>query len=160
MIYHYTQMVHLQRILAFGLRPSTYYLQPGEQPVLSFTTNPNWENTVFAIDAPTLAEAHEKMLGDDGLVRIGCDDSVAPYRWNRLCEVANTPERVSRWLAKFAIRVGSNPNDWRGTLSGVPVSEFRAIDVYDGHEWIGWAQFNPAASERDRPANPQMLLAS
>jgi hypothetical protein len=135
MIYHYTQMVHLESIMELGLQPYTYNLQPGEKPSLSFTTNPVWENTVFVINAPNISEAHQKMLERGGLVRISCEDSVAPYRFRKLCEVARIPRRMSRHLYSRAIEVGSNPSDWRGTLAVVPVDEFRAIDVYDGHEW-------------------------
>jgi hypothetical protein len=136
MIFHYTKALWLQSILAHGLKPSGIGLHPGEKPLLWFTTNERWENTVFISTSPTLQEAHEYMLPLGGLARIVCDDAVAPYRWKEMKEVASVPSMVAKYLYDSAIRVGSRPGEWRGTLDVVPVEQFRAIEVYDGERWV------------------------
>lgn len=136
MIYHYTKVFYLRSILAHGLKPTDLCIAPGEKPVLWFTTNAHWENTVFCIDAPTLGEAHGAMRRHGGLARIGCDDSVAPHRWKELKELANIPSKVATGLYQAAIAVRSRPGEWRGTFAVVPVEKFQRIEVFDGLAWV------------------------
>jgi hypothetical protein len=136
MIFHYTKGIYQPSIMAHGLMQSAVMLAKGEKPVLWFSTNRHWENTVFAIDAPTLGAAHQRMLLDGGLARIGCDDSVAPYRWKELREIASIPQKLAMRLYASAISVGSRPGEWRGTLESVPPEQFRLIEVFDGQAWI------------------------
>jgi hypothetical protein len=135
MIYHYTKQLHLPSILKKGLLPTDLFIAKGERPVNWFTTNPLWERTVFILTAPTLPEAHEYMRDCGGLVRIICDDDVAPYRWKELKEIAAIPYYMSRHLYCSAIKVGARPGEWRGTLDVVPVEKFLAIEFFDGQVW-------------------------
>jgi hypothetical protein len=138
MIYHYTKSLSMASITANGLQPSPIHLAPGEKPVLWFTTNAHWENTVFIMDAPNLRLAHLKLTALNGmLVRIGCDDSVAPHGWVEMNEMASTPSRAVSSLYKSARKVYSDPRDWRGTLEVVPAEKFKVIEVFDGHAWVG-----------------------
>ena len=136
MIYHYTKVMHLPPILAQGLKPTNVFIAPGEKPVLWFSTNPQWENTVFCSDAPSLKEAHLRMRSMGGLARIGCHDSVAPHRWKELKELANIPSKFAMSLYQAAIAVQSRPGEWRGTFSVVPVKQFKTIEVFDGVNWV------------------------
>jgi hypothetical protein len=140
MIYHYTKALHLPSILRQGLQPSRLLLTPGEKPILWFTTNPAWENTVLALDAPSLDEANLRMRDQGGLARIVCNDSVAPLRWKELKEIASIPYSMSSHLYSTAIRIGSRPGEWRGTLDVVPVAKFMAIEFYDGEKWTSLNQ--------------------
>jgi hypothetical protein len=135
MIYHYTKKFYLHSILEKGLMPTDLLLTPGEKPINWFTTNPLWERTVFALYAPLLEDAHEYMRYYGGLMRIACEDCVAPYRWKELKEIANIPGHITNGLYRGAIRVGSRPGEWRGTLDVVPVEKFVAIDFFDGQAW-------------------------
>jgi hypothetical protein len=58
MIYHCAKVFHLPSILAYGLRRSELSLTPGEKPILWFSTNPTWENTVLPFGVLSLKEAH------------------------------------------------------------------------------------------------------
>ena len=136
MIYHYTKVLHLRSILAHGLKPTDLLIAPGETPVLWFSTNPQWENTAFCSDAPSLGEAHKLLRTYGGLARIGCDDSVAPVRWKELKELAHIPSKVAMCLYQSAIAVRSRPGEWRGTFAVVPVEKFEAIEVFDGLDWV------------------------
>jgi hypothetical protein len=119
-----------------GLKPSNLLLAPGEKAVLWFTTNDRWENTVFALDAPSLPEAYQKMSSLGGLARIGCDESIAPHRWKEIKEIASIPYHMAAHLYSSAIELGSRPGEWRGTLEGVPVDHFKQVEIYDGQKWI------------------------
>jgi hypothetical protein len=140
MICHYTKAFHLPSILSQGLRPSTLFITPGEKPILWFSTNPIWENTVLPYGAPSLQEAHLRTLDQGGLVRIICDESVAQYRWQELKEIARIPSKIAMGLYSSAIRLGSRPGEWRGTLDVVPVAKFIAIEFYDGEKWTSFGQ--------------------
>src|SRR4051794_24332172 len=118
----------------------------GEKAGLWFTVNESWEKTVFAIDAPSLAEAHDAMLPLGGLARIGCDDTVAPHRWKEIREIASISHGLAVGLYRTAIRVGSRPGQWRGTLQSVAPQEFRLVQVYDGQAWV--------------PAQPEFAVAA
>jgi hypothetical protein len=144
MIYHYTKGFHLPSILA-----SSILVAEGEKPILWFTTNELWENTIFVATAPTLTEAHEFMLDLGGLLRISCDNSVALHRWKELREVASIPSKLAVCLYASAIRVGSRPGEWRGSLDAVPVEAFRMVDVYDGHDWVPAPDLKLKAARQD-----------
>ena len=148
MIFHYTKAVHMPFIMAQGLKQSASLLARGEKPVLWFTTNGTWENTVFPTDAPSLPEAHSKMLPWGGLVRIGCDDSVAPHRWKELREIATIPPVLAGGLYRNAIEVGSRPGEWRGTLDSLPAEQFRLIQRFDGTDWVDAPDLWNAANTR------------
>jgi len=124
-------------ILKKGLKPTDYYISRGEKPVLWFSSNPIWENTVFCADAPTLEEAYQRMNGEV-LFRIGCDESVAPHTWKEIKEIANIPFKVATGLYRAAIMVKARPGEWRGTLDVVPLSHFETIEYYDGvcKQWV------------------------
>lgn len=121
MIYHYTKAVYLPSILTNGLKQSDVGVNPPEKPVVWFTINPAWENTVFAIDAPSLEKAHARMLGSGGLARIVCNDAVAPHTWKDLKELANIPSKIAISLYQSALAVSSKSSEWRGTLDWVPL---------------------------------------
>jgi hypothetical protein len=140
MIYHYTKAFHLPSILAHGLRQSELFLTSGEKPILWFSTNPAWENTVLMWRGRTLTEAHLLMRDRGGLVRIVCDDSVAPHRWKELKGLALIPHRIATARYSTAISVGSRPGEWRGTFDVVPVAKFVAIEFYDGENWTSLNQ--------------------
>jgi hypothetical protein len=95
-----------------------------------------WENTIVVDTAPTLTEAHEFMWDLGGLARIGCDDSVAPYRWKEVREIASIPSKLAVCLYSSPIRVGSRPGEWRGTLESVPVEAFQIVEAFDGYAWV------------------------
>jgi hypothetical protein len=143
MIFHYTKVVKLPAILRMGLRLDPPYIQgsrvplgPGEKRVVWFSTNTRWENTIFVIDAPSLAQAHIRMMQYGGLARIGCDESVAPFTWHELKVLAAIPLKMSAALYQSAIRVGARPGQWRGTLDNVTPTAFKSIDTYDGVLWV------------------------
>jgi hypothetical protein len=140
MIYHYTQVFHVPSILAQGLQPSDLFISPGQKPLLWFSTNPMWENTVLPYNAPSLQEAHLQTLHIGGLARMICDESVAPYRWKELKKIARIPSKIAMGLYSSAIRLGSRPGEWRGTLDVVPVAKFMAIEFYDGEKWTSLNQ--------------------
>jgi hypothetical protein len=136
MIYHYTKEFNLASILEKGLIPWTIILWPGEKPVLYFTTNPRWENTVLIGQAETLRDSYDLAIkGRTRLVRISCDDSVVPHRWKQIKDLAAIPYSVAHGLYTSAIQVGSRPGEWRATLDVVPPEKFLAIEFFDGDSW-------------------------
>jgi hypothetical protein len=149
MIYHYTKSTKLASILTHGLRPRRILLAPGEKPVLWFTTNDRWEDTGLTIDAPSLGGAHDFVLKLGArLIRIACDDDVAPHGWNEIQKLAATPAGVAARLYELATGAGSRPDDWKGTLNDVTVEKCRAFEMYDGKEWVAWVPGFPSARPR------------
>ena len=146
MIYHDTKVFNLPSILARGLKPTDVLIAPGELPVLWFTTNERWEPTVLSVFAPSLEAAHEAMLRHGGLARIVCDQTVAPHPWKELKEIARIPSKIAMILYRAAIDLGSRPGEWRGTLDVVPVTQFIALEIYDGHQWIPTSTFKTEAA--------------
>jgi hypothetical protein len=135
MIYHYTKTHHLESITSQGLQPTDILLARGEKPVLWFSTNDHWERTVLCV--PSLAEAHQFMSRHgEGLVRIACEDNVAPHRWQEIKVLACMPPRIANNLEKAAKLVYADPRQWRCTLDVVPPSLFVAIEQFDGTSWL------------------------
>ncbi len=102
---------------------------------------------MLARDAPSLGLAHKTMLPNGGPVRIACAEPVAPYRWKELKEVASIPTKVAMGLYSTAIKLGSRPGEWRGTLDLVPPEKFLAVERYDGEQWIPFSAEELKAAE-------------
>ncbi len=135
-IYHYTKTYNLASILANGLKPTSLFAPPGEKAVNWLTINPLWENTVFAIDAPTIdkADTFARRIGHR-LIRISCDESVATLRWKDVKEAANINFHQASALNRVALSSYSKPSEWRCTLETIPTSEFLRVEYWDGKEW-------------------------
>src|ERR1022692_685235 len=88
------------------------------------------------IRLPRTVGLHKLMRTHGGLARIGCDASVAPYRWKELKELAHIPSKFAMALYQSAIAVRSRPGEWRGTFEVVPAANFKVIDVFDGLDWV------------------------
>jgi hypothetical protein len=154
MIYHYSKAMHLSGILATGLRPSlggvisradgeaasypARWVAAGVKPVLWFSTNPEWERTVFCDDAPSLQQAHlfTRHFTVSGLIRIVCNDAVAPHDWHRLKRIACISAGGAKRLVRSAERVYARPDQWRATLAVVPMTDFLDIESWNGAAWV------------------------
>lgn len=144
LFWHYTTRLHLPSIL--GERKirteNPMFVPPPQLPVTWFSLNDVWEPT--ACKAPLPEELGPTILRDataaacGGLVRIGVDQSEAPYRTHQLIKVARYDRRTVKAMIQCGLRCGATPEDWRFTPKEVPKDRWKAIQIWDGesHTWV------------------------
>ena len=90
LLWHYTTSARIQKIVEdAAIKPATAFVEPNERPIVWFTTNQRWENTV----SKSLLLPNGKMIGMDmvdmmargiKLYRIGVLPKSAPFDWPTL----------------------------------------------------------------------------
>jgi hypothetical protein len=142
--WHYTTGECFWHIVQDGLiKPATARVPAGENPIVWFSTNPEWEPTAnksWVNPQGTLVgldkDATAKLGG--GLVRIGVANETAPHDWHAIKELSRMSSRMSRGLYAAAVACGARPGDWWGSLEPVPRSKWIAIQIYDEGAWVDW----------------------
>jgi hypothetical protein len=165
MKHHYTVRGHLDKIVAERvIRQATEGLQPGERPVVWFSTNPLWERTVCKVDRANgdplgvSLQQHwemsqrpfEAFVGDGMLgaklgtidpqpqfqpARITVADEVASYTWEDFKRLSGISKKSARALYQAAIRVGARPGEWFVSFEPVPAEKWLAVELYNGAGW-------------------------
>jgi hypothetical protein len=123
------------------IKPATAFIGKGERPIVWFSTNPVWEQTVHSME--TLIRWGVSPC------RIAVPPEVAPYRFNKLRRLSGMKADTADALARAARRDGANPDEWRGTFDAVPRDRWLAIEMRNGDSWQEWQEFGnskPAAA--------------
>jgi len=140
-VWHYTVGNSFLGILESGaILPATAYVLPDEQPIVWFSTNPYWENTVFKglLQADgTIRDVGMRGLLEHGLqlLRIAVPAEVAPHNWKALRELSGMDPHVAAGLAREAKRWYANTSEWRGTFDPVPSSAWISIEEFRAGCW-------------------------
>ena len=142
MLWHYTVMTNLHRILADGeLRPAPIAGMKRVKPVVWFTTHSDWEAT----SNPFLPNEDGKLvrLNKDqtialygGLARIGVAEKVAPLAWKAFKEQSGILTRAAKRIYDEAVSLNVRPGEWRATFDKVPRGEWLAVEVWDDTAWV------------------------
>ena len=149
-VWHYTVGEHLTKILTDGeIRPATTMVAVGEKPAVWFSLRDDWEPTANkliqhpdgSVELGTKETTHEN---GGGLARIGVAPETAPHDWQAFKRLSGVKPKVASALYNAAIADGASPRDWRVSFSSVPISEWLAIEVWDGENW------RPAFVKEDR----------
>lgn len=137
LVYHYTIGGNFKRIFASGvILPATAGVLPPERPIVWFSTNPLWENTVVK-GIPVVSGGYVDMgwaeLNHFGipLIRIGVALETAPLRWRDLREQSLMKISYASGLARVAKLEFAQPGEWRGTFEPVPVEKWLTIETYN-----------------------------
>lgn len=137
LVYHYTVGGNFKRILASGvILPATAGVLPPERPIVWFSTNPLWENTVVK-GIPVVGGGYVDMgwaeLNRYGipLIRIGVALETAPLRWRDLREESHMRSAIASALVRVAKRSFAQPGEWRGTFDPVPAKKWVTVETYN-----------------------------
>lgn len=129
MIYHYSKAANLQNIISDGLlKPTDLFVPPPERPVLWFSSNQEWETTVSA--AMTLDHA---ILTFGGLLRFGVTNKPTLFisHWSKLWKKAKISKDQKEILEMSAKKVGSDPYQWYGRFTPLPLEQVDLIEYVD-----------------------------
>ena len=155
MLWHYTVMRNLHRILADNeLRPLQIAGKKHIKPVVWFTTHPDWE----AINNPFMAnpevnnpfaphqEARRGRLTKDqtivlhgGLARIGVADDVAGLTWKDYKEQSGILPKEAKLIYDEAVSLNVRPGEWLATFDIVPREKWLAIEIWNDIAWVSKA---------------------
>jgi len=141
--WHYTIGTKLVQIIKSGkILPATAGVRGKEKPVVWFSSREDWEptankllvnETTGAFHSCTKEETHE--LGG-GLVRIGVAPEIAGHDWKAFKQESGISRKVAHGLYNAAVSQGSRPGDWYVSFSPVPRSQWLAIELWDGSQWV------------------------
>jgi len=130
-LWHYTTAHKLGAILASGaIIPATAAIDPGESPVVWFSSRPTWEPTATKCPAPGRLGQILTAAAQGGLVRIAVRPEIAPYRFAHLPIVAGTQPSTCVRLCVAGIEMGGDPDDWHFATTPVRRADWIAIDRY------------------------------
>jgi hypothetical protein len=142
MIWHYTVGPSFESILDDGfIRPATAGVPIGERPIVWFSMDQYWENTV--IKGNRLPDGTVEVLKMVGLLergfslfRIGVDAAVAPYKWSELKSLSGMSSEMARGLKASAKKHNANPSSWRGTFDPVTWEKWEAFECFKSGDWV------------------------
>lgn len=134
MAWHYTKGVHYPKIVSSGvLKCTSSGIPDDEKPVLWFSINPKWENTVSTAQVinnvkrtHTMSETRDQF---EGLYRFGVPSNLL-IPWIELIKVANIHPLMRKLLEKSARNCGANPYQWMGLLQSMAINE-AVIEIMD-----------------------------
>lgn len=165
-VYHYSRIKHLAKILESGvLLPATAMVPRNEKPAVWFSINDYWEPSAGmmvladksglvqygdgtatldprALRQCSMQECHEKM----GLTRFVVDETSAPYTWRHHKQYGGISRREAKALYELSIRDSVCVTQWRLSYDPVPASEWLAVEKWDGSKWCPIPQFAPVAA--------------
>jgi hypothetical protein len=154
LVYHYTVECNFKKILASGvILPATAGVLPPERPIVWFSTNPLWENTVkkgipFKEDGfffvETMGWAEFNSCGIP-LYRIGVARETAPLRWRDLRELSLMWPTYASALVRVAKMEYAQSGEWRGTFDPVPVEKWVTVETYNVQA-MRWQEYHEQPS--------------
>jgi hypothetical protein len=157
--WHYTTDQGLAGILRDQvIRPATAAIDLREHPIVWFSTNQDWEATVFkALKHPdgrlvSLKTPAEMVRFGVRAFRIGVLPKTAPFHWCQLKKMGRIKPKVIKGLVRNAIEMGANPSEWSGTFEAVKACEWVSIQEWDGEVWVEvGVQHERSVGERETP---------
>lgn len=140
MLWHYTPRFNVQKIIESGeIRPTDVGIDKGERPVVWFSSNPHWEETVNVAmgmaDGSRVLLTREQMHFRCGLARFAVLPDVAPYRWGDFIRLSGVSEQTANGMKRSGERRGSSHYQWFLSFDSVPTSVCQAIEQWDGRRW-------------------------
>jgi hypothetical protein len=140
--WHYTVRQRLDGLLRDGIiKPVTAGLPAGERPAVWFSSNQEWEETANqAWQRPdgTINRGNKEsthLLGG-GLARIGVLPETAPHDWKAFKTLSGIKPAKARGMYDAAIGSGARPGEWFVSFEPVPQSQWVAVEVWDGEQWL------------------------
>lgn len=140
--WHYTHGRHISNILGAGvIKPADIGIVHGEKPVVWFSLNQFWEETVVKGWLPhgggpqrdlRMGGLHETF----GIYRIGVSLETASLTWDDIKRLSGMPQQVISGLQRVARKWGARPNEWRGTFEPVTRDKWVAVEVFDDSRWV------------------------
>jgi hypothetical protein len=71
-----------------------------------------------------------------GLARIGVSPEVAVHDWKQFKQLSGISTRAASEIYNRAAHLGSRPGEWFASFEAVPRSAWKAVEVWDGMQWI------------------------
>jgi len=142
-VFHYTIMERYQSIFNDReIRVATKYVPKGVKPVVWFTTNPDWEETVHKM--AVLDDGSRKLVGRQAMwemnfhpIRIEIDPKMVSLRsWNHYKKNSGESKESITKLVKAARN--SNPKQWLVSYDNVPIRAIIGVSNWDGKKWQPW----------------------
>lgn len=137
--WHYTTAFHIQEILESEvLRPTGIGIQPPEKPILWFSINKFWENTVIkaVADGETngFLSRDQLMFFTQAFFRFGLPMKGLLFG-TMLKQKARMPGMAWKNLLAGAKINKADPTEWCGTFESIPLQRTVIEVMYDDMQW-------------------------
>jgi hypothetical protein len=143
--WHYTTLEKAAAIRGTGaIQTAKTGLASGVAPAVWFSTNPEWEATIYKdlLDAET-GEQITLYTRDDFLkygkppVRIEVDPKMANLRgWNNYKKNSGDDRQTIKALEKTAKSLGANHKEWYVSFNDVSLNCVLSVEIWTGNDWI------------------------
>ncbi|MBK7311199.1 MAG: hypothetical protein IPI93_10500 [Sphingobacteriaceae bacterium] len=119
-IYHYTSLIHLEKILQDGyLKVSDADRKFGIKPAIWFSKNTNWEPTAtkMVFNGSEMVElTQEEQQKTIGMVRFGIPFSNQLVSWRKYGHIGKIAPKLHAALEQIGIEKGARPGQWYCSL--------------------------------------------
>lgn len=142
--WHYTVYQWLVKIIeSREIKKAPSYVD-GEIPVVWFSTNQIWEETVRKKVRP-MGKGKHILLSRNGLFKVGYPpvrieidpNEVKIHSWKHHKKHSGIPKKIAVLLEKQAIEWGANPNEWWVSKKPVQLEQCLApIEIWNGETWL------------------------
>ena len=143
MLWHYTVMERLQRILRDGeLRPATSGKPSRVKSAVWFSSHSAWEASANRWWHDDLGERNVRLNKDQphvlggGLVRIGVTPDVAPHDWKAYRRLSGISADRAKAIYDEAVSAGARPGEWFATFDAVPRTKWLAVEILENENWV------------------------
>ena len=144
--WHYTVHQKYQKIIATDeIRPATKNIDYNEKPVVWFSTNPDWEETVRKPIRDSLTGKETESLSKDNLfirgfppVRIEANPDLVKLRsWRHFRKHSGVSKASIKVMLKLAKLWRANPKEWYITYKPVPLLHcLEPVEIWMGEKWV------------------------
>lgn len=139
-LWHYTCGIKIQSIISDGLiKQATAHIEPGEKPVVWFSSNKLWEPT--ASKATMRNNRLYRLTRDEtereasGLFRISVSKETAPHNWDDYVNLSGASSQMISLMKKNGYNQGSRISQWFFSFDPVPRSKWISFDQFVNGIW-------------------------
>ena len=130
-----------RRIIRDGLiKPATAGIDPGEKPLVWFSSNSVWEQTankgIRSLSGGRRSLSFTEMVYMGGLCRIGVAAETAPLSWKQLRSTGAIRPATARALERVADRNGASRLEWYASPVPVASDKWLSIELYEAGRWV------------------------
>ena len=138
-LWHYTPASQLPAIIESGHIKLPADIYENKKPVVWFSSNPNWENSVTKYgrieDKDILLLTQASMIETCGLGRIEVKHTKGIIPWQELKETNGVHPTINYFSELARILFDGNPTEWFASYTQCDTKDWIAIEIWKDELW-------------------------
>jgi hypothetical protein len=141
-LWHYTTIIALDKIIESGsINLANKSIALNEKPAVWFSSNPEWEHTVFkAMINHSSGEitdlTRDELQAKFGLARIEIQVTTNIITWAKFKRTSNINKDMAKALEKVVNDNGAKPEEWYACYDPIYSNRFIVCEVLINGKWV------------------------